>query len=106
MTTTTNPYPNIPLPAGADFAETWVRVGAEDAHRSVFGDSRAVTDSDVIVWTSVIQLWKGRLDTDGEIRPPAVCFDGHLGNLNTDQARELAAALLEAVAEVDRWAGR
>jgi len=27
-------------------------------------------------------------------------------DLNSDQARELAAALLEAAAELDRWVGR
>jgi hypothetical protein len=31
---------------------------------------------------------------------------GESSPLNSDQARELAAALLEAAAEIDGWAGR
>src|SRR4051794_15743058 len=104
-TTTTNPFPDIPLPAGADFADMWEGRG-DDIHRVVMGVNRGVTDSDVIVWSSAIQFWDASIDTDNVIDPPAVHIDGAVGNLNSDQARELAAALLEAAAECDGWAER
>src|ERR1700730_12697463 len=109
--TATSPYPDIPLPTGAGFGDLWQSVGAKDAHRVIMGDNRGVTDTDVIVWTSAIQFWDGSLDTDGEIEMPSLHIDGGgvssaISNLNSDQGRELAAALLEAATELDRWAGR
>jgi hypothetical protein len=41
---------------------------------------------------------------DGAIDPPGIHVHGFFGEeFNSDQARELASALLEAAAEVDRW---
>ncbi|HEY2085721.1 MAG TPA: hypothetical protein VGH54_06775, partial [Mycobacterium sp.] len=102
-TTTPNPFPDVPLPAGADFGDIWEGEG-DDVHRVVMGDTRGITDTDVIVWTSAIQYWDGSIDTDGEIEKPALHIDAGAGadisSLNSDQARELAAALLEAAAEL------
>jgi hypothetical protein len=93
ITRPTSPHPDIPLPAGAGFGDIWERVGADDAHRVIMGANRGITDSDVIVWTPAIQFWDGSLDTDGEVELPAVHIDGDTDRLNSDQARELAAAL-------------
>jgi hypothetical protein len=50
----------------------------------------------------------GSQGIDGRISGLVVVADGEDRgfDLNSDQARELAAALLEAADEVDRWAGR
>lgn len=69
------------------------------------GVIRGVSDSDVIVWTSCIEFWDGSIDTDGEIELPALHLDGALTTLNSDQARELASALIEAAVEIDGWGG-
>jgi hypothetical protein len=100
-TTTTNPRPDIPLPPGAVFGDVWE---GDDPERVIMGLNRGITDSDVIVWTTAIQRADGRVAPE-QPEPPHVHIqttweDG----LNSDQARELAAALLEAAAELDRWA--
>jgi hypothetical protein len=105
VTRTTNPHPDIPLPAGAVFGDIWQGQG-DDIYRVIMGANRGVTDSDVVIWTSAIRFWDGSLDTDGEVETPAVHIDGDTDRLNSDHARELASALVEAAAEVDRWAGR
>ena len=97
--TITNPYPDLPLPAGAVSADTW-----QEGERLVFGPDRSIIDSDLNIWTSAIQLADGRIDTE-QPEPPKVHIEGGV-DLNSDQARELASALLEAAAEVDSWCTR
>src|ERR1700730_13781592 len=99
-TTTTNPHPHVPLPAGAVFGDIWE---GDDPERVVWGANRGITDSDLIIWTSAMQRTDGRIYSESE--PPKVHVDGGV-DLNSDQARELAAALLEAAAELDGWSGR
>ncbi|MBB5162492.1 hypothetical protein [Mycobacterium sp. AZCC_0083] len=102
------PYLNITPPAGADTVDIWE---GEPASRVIFGVDRTVTDHAVRVYASVVQLADGTIDdgavdTDG---PHVWVADGErsgLGALNSDQARELAAVLLEAAAEVDGWTAR
>jgi hypothetical protein len=43
---------------------------------------------------------------DGSVEDVEAVVVGTDDGLNSDQARELADALLEAADEVDRWAGR
>jgi hypothetical protein len=103
-TTTTAPVPDIPLPAGAEFGDEW---DPDDLHRVIMGAERHVTDSDVVVWTSAIQFADGSIDDaacGGE--SPQVNLGGNHGELNSDQARELAAAILEAANEIDGWTAR
>ncbi|OBK12596.1 hypothetical protein [Mycobacterium asiaticum] len=100
--TTTNPGTNIPLPRAAVFGDIWE--GDDDTvHRVIMGDNRGITDSDVIVWTSAIQFWDGSIDTGNEVELPAVHIDGDVSRLSRDQALELVAALVDAVAEVAVW---
>jgi hypothetical protein len=92
-----HPTSDIPLPAGAVFGDTWEGDGPQ---RVVMGQTRGITDSDFTVWTSAIQCADGRIDSE----PPEVHIAGDTDSgLNSDQARELAAALLEAAAEMDAW---
>lgn len=94
---------DVPLPPGAAFGDVWE---GQPPQRVVMGQNRAVTDADVIVWTSAIQHLDGTLEkTNGDGRePPTAHIDGGPMDLNSDQCRELAAALLEAAAEIDGWA--
>jgi hypothetical protein len=100
---------DVPLPAGADFGDAWE---GGSAYRAITGPILGITDSDVIVWASAIQKADGNIDTDVGNETPAVCIDewddtqGHVLRVNSDQARELAAALLEAASVLDGWAAR
>lgn len=96
---------DVPLPDGAQ-ADAWEpgRRLSEDetrAWRLIYSRSHTVTDHDAYVRIRAIQYDDGVLD-DVEILASGADSDGPL---NSDQARELAAALLETAAEVDRWVG-
>jgi hypothetical protein len=82
-------HANVPLPAGAALADIWE---GDDPQRVIMGPNRGITDSDVIVWTTAIQSAGGRIYDGPE--PPLVHIHGD-PELNSDQARELAAVLLE-----------
>jgi hypothetical protein len=98
-----NPYPAVAPPAGAT-ADIWEGTPPE---RIVYGASRGIPDYEVNVWTSANQFADGTLDDGSRTEPPSV----HLTvwactGMNSDQAKILAAVLLEAAAEVDGWAAR
>lgn len=107
MTTTETPQaPTVAPPPGTDFACAWQQRPVP--YRTIFGVDRTVIDSDARVYAVAIQLADGTLD-DGTIEAPGlyVCDGARDGmHLNSDQARELAAALLQTADEVDGWAGR
>jgi hypothetical protein len=88
---------DVPLPPGAVFADIWK---GHDPERVVSGPRRGITDADVVVWTTSIQRADGRISTEPE--PPLVHISRGV-ELNSDQARELAALLLEIAAQMDRW---
>jgi hypothetical protein len=103
-TTKTHCYPNVRLPAGVAAVFDW-RPNDPLPYRVVLGAGRGVTDHNVAVHTSAIQFADGRID-DGAIVAPSVtishaCYNGR--GLSSTQARELAARLLEAADELDRW---
>lgn len=78
-------------------------------YRSVLGVDRTVTDHPARVYSTVVQLADGSIEDNGVSSPAIfVCDDdsGCLPKLNSDQARELAAALLECAAELDGWTQR
>jgi hypothetical protein len=88
------PTPDVPTPAGTTFADDW----QDDDRRIIFGANRGVTDYDITIWTSATQ------GADGTLREPSVHVDIKASRgLNSDQARELAATLLECAAELDGW---
>ncbi|MGD1237506.1 hypothetical protein [Mycobacterium seoulense] len=97
--------PDVPLPVGAD-PVLWEWDG-DPPHRAVFGADRGVTDHRVRVYTMAIQLADGRID-DGEPPSVVVCDGQHqaMADLNSDQARELAAALLQTAGEIDGWVAK
>jgi hypothetical protein len=103
MTAATNPIPDVPLPAGAVFGDDWEGDGPE---RVITGPERGITDGDVYVWTAAIQRADGRISAAPE--PPGLHIVGYVSDmpLNRDQARKLAAVLLEAADELDRWTAR
>ncbi len=102
-TTAATAIPDVPLPAGAEHGDTWEGPGPR---RVIMGPDRRITDSDVYIWTSAIQQADGQIAPENP-EPPQVHIEetGDVG-LNSDQARELAAVLLEAAAVLDGWAAR
>jgi hypothetical protein len=95
-----NPYPDIAPPADATTVDDWQDIDPQP-YRVVLGADRTVTDHPLTVSPSGVQF------ADGSIECPSVyIIDGEnwLSPLNSDQARELAAVLLEAAAELDGWA--
>lgn len=103
MTTTTapNPYPNVPLPAGAVAHDDWESDG-DRRYRMIFGPNHAFTDCEVALCTDAIQLDDGSIDTTGHWGTPRIYVDADNG-LDSDQARELASALLETADQLDGW---
>jgi hypothetical protein len=96
MSTTTTPHPDVPVPDGSEPVRAWDLEG----YRDLYGFDRTVTDHEVRVYAF------GSQATDGTIYDRSVHIaDGENAGpiLNSDQARELAAALLAAAAEVDGW---
>jgi hypothetical protein len=99
MPTTTTPcYPDVPLPAGVAAAGSW-QPNDPLPYRVVLGEDRGVTDHNVVVHTVAVQFADGRIE-DGRIKAATV-YSGR--GLSSTQARELAAALLEAADQLDGW---
>jgi hypothetical protein len=90
---------------GAIEANGWDCTAGQMPYRCVFGAYRGVTDHSICVSTAAVQYAGGSLDA-GRISAPSIDLMGSIENLNSDQARDLASALLEAAAEIDGWAGR
>jgi hypothetical protein len=74
----------------------------------LYGVSRGITGrDDVIVGTTALQFSDGSVDDGSGHEDPHVYAETNSDSgLSSGQARGLAAVLLEAAAEVDRWAGR
>ena len=70
-------------------------------YRVIFGANRGVTDHRACVSAGAVQFADGRID-DGQIATPSISVS-HADFLASDQARELAALLLEAADEMDGW---
>ena len=100
MPNTTTPRP-VPLPPGAVFGDVW-----EGHERVIMGPTRGVPKrKDVVVRTTAIQRADGRIAPSPE--PPAVRVDIESDRgLTAAQARQLAAALLDAAYQLDEWEGR
>ena len=98
-------HTSVAPPPGADVVDDWGSGGAE--RRVILGLHRYVLDSGVFVSTACIQHRDGRID-DGSTgdEAPSVYIDGAPASLNSDQARILAALLLESAALIDGWVQR
>src|SRR6478672_2120287 len=93
-TTPTTTAPNVAPPAGTT-PDIW-----EADQRVVAGINRGIDGHDVVVWSAAVQY------ADGSLRKPAEVHV-ELGDddaMTADQARALAAELIDAADEVDRWA--
>jgi len=112
MTTTTNPYPDVALPAGAhtlsdDSADDW-----PDKHRFAWGDARRVEATNFVAAPCAAQLADATIDTAGTVagEPPCIFIDEvrdgtvfDLLRVSVDGARSLATALNAAVDQIDGW---
>ena len=107
MTTAPNPLPDVTLPPGAKPQEDEWWSDDPQPYRVIVTVGRPITDHRLTVWSSAVQWANGTVD-DGRIEAPHVnVYDlGEGYPLNSDQARELAAVLLEEAARVDGWAGK
>jgi hypothetical protein len=97
MTTTTAPNPDIPLPAGAEWADgTW----EPEAYRIIQGAEQHIDGHDMTLRTIACQLVDGRIDVGDD--PPHVVLEGAIW-LTAAQARQLARLLVESAEQIDRW---
>jgi hypothetical protein len=96
--TTTNPSTDVAPPAGwhADHSPGWEPGDGDDIRpwRLVYSAERTVTNHDAEVQLRAIQY------ADGTLAEAEVLLNGD-DELSSDQARELAAALIEAADELD-----
>jgi hypothetical protein len=97
-TTTTNRFPSVAPPPGADYVDDWE---GDPPQRVVGSGGRGIADRghDIIVWTATIQY------ADGSLRQPIEIHvdHGEDGALTSAQARALAARIIDAADEVDAW---
>ncbi len=99
-------FHDLPLPAGAEYADDWQPGDIEfPPYRIVLGAKRGITDHALLVSTSAVQWVDGSIEDGSKDECPKVWLD-QPGDLNSDQARELAALLLELAAQIDGWVQR
>jgi len=93
---TTERCPDVAPPAGT-IPDVWE---GNPAQRVVAGINRGIDGHDIVVWTATVQC------ADGSLREPAQVHVelSHDDAMTADQARALAAELIEAADEIDRWA--
>jgi hypothetical protein len=99
----------VPLPAGVARVNDWEPDGDQSHYRFIVGATRTLADHPSRVSVHAFQWSDGTLDDGGILSAPGIAIDDvDAGRpLNSDQARDLAAALLEAAGEFDSWvAGR
>ncbi len=98
---------DVTLPAGVARINAWEPEGDQAHYRFIVGATRTVTDHPIHVSVHAFQWSDGTLDDGDILSPPGIAI--HNADacvpLTSDQARELAAALLEAAAEFDSWVG-
>ena len=96
---------HVALPAGVARVDDWEPEGDQAHYRFIVGATRPLTDHPIRVSVHAFQWSDGTLDNGDILSPPGIAIhdvDADMP-LKSDQARELAAALLEAAAEFDRW---
>jgi len=94
---------SIAPPAGVASVDVW-EADDPQPYRLIFGATREIADGTAWVSTSAVQWADGSIDTDGRIEEPHIAVVDNNDLLSSKQARELAAALLEAADELDEWA--
>jgi CubicO group peptidase (beta-lactamase class C family) len=97
-TTTANPYPDVPLPAGARQISSWFDYDDSGMQaRAFYGTKRGER---VQVDVDGIQFADGRVDPTATIRS-SLRDDALIGSLYAAELRELAAHALAAADELD-----
>jgi hypothetical protein len=102
MTITTNPHPDVPLPAVAD-ADFWVSADPMP-HRDVYTGPHCLPTSTGDPLRSPLVMPQAVQWADGSITSPSVsveCTDAP--GLTSAEARELAAMLIAAADQIDGW---
>lgn len=91
---TTSPT-DIPVPDRIESVGRW-----GDGYRDIFGFDRTITDHPARVYSLASQRADGAIDLALVVvaRGEEAAFE-----FNSDQARELAAALLQTAGEIDGW---
>ncbi|WP_136625785.1 hypothetical protein [Mycobacterium innocens] len=93
-----------PPTPGARFADLWQDTTTDRPWRRITGEVRGVAgNGNVLVWAEAVQYADGSLDQSA-IDRPSVQADREA--LSARQARELAAELVAAADELDRWSAR
>jgi hypothetical protein len=100
MTTTQPPA----LPAGATAEPNEWLEGRAQPYRIIYARDRRITDHRRALSPSALQWDDGTID-GGNVEPPGIYVYGldESAPLKSDQARELATALLETADEIDGW---
>ncbi|BBY36310.1 hypothetical protein MMAN_04440 [Mycobacterium mantenii] len=108
MTTTTNPFPNVPLPAGAGIVDEWLDAGTPHAYRTWHGWHRTIAADDPgdRPWSDDIEVYvHGTQATDGTVTRHISVHQLHADNpVTAAQARQLARTLMAAADEADMMA--
>jgi hypothetical protein len=96
---------DVALPAGVARVNDWEPHGDHAHYRFIVGETRPLTDHPIRVSAHAFQWSDGTLDDGDVLSAPGIAIHDVDGGrpLKSDQARELAAALLEAAVEFDRW---
>ena len=96
---------DVALPSGVVRVNAWEPDGDEAHYRFIVGPTRTLTDHPIRVSVHAFQWSDGTLDDGDILSAPGIAIHDADASvpLKSDQARELAAALLEAAAEFDRW---
>lgn len=96
---------HVTLPAGVARVDDWELDGDHAYYRFIVGATRTLSDHRIRVSAHAFQWSDGTLDDGNILSAPGIAIhDVDCGGpLTSDQARELAAALLEAAMEFDSW---
>jgi hypothetical protein len=102
-TSTATPTPDVPLPAGAMSLGDWVADDPHPAWRLIEAPYRGIDGYQAIVRPEAIQYADGSLDIgrDGPTVNVHILEDN---GMTPQQARALAALIVEAADQADAWA--
>jgi hypothetical protein len=101
---TTNPFPQVPFPAGAVKAD-WHDLHSLNAFRYFEGAHRVVDRRDDLPSSQDVLVYiAGTQALDGTVEREIVVHQLHADEpITPQQARQLARALVAAADDIDRW---
>ncbi|MDT5144308.1 MAG: hypothetical protein WBZ15_16385 [Mycobacterium sp.] len=103
-TTSTTPPADVPPPPGATKVYDWCDIGSQGAFREFEGTSSIIESEAEAKGIEVVVV--GLQLADGHVEGLHVKVYGDEDQLTAERARRLAAALLAAADEIDRFEGR